>query len=45
LAKDSYFRGAGNTITYLANETAVSAAVRLENIIYGFQRAYLETHI
>jgi hypothetical protein len=39
-----YFRGAESTITNLANEAAVSAAVRLEDRIYGLQRAYLETY-
>jgi len=28
----------------LANESAASAAASLEDITYGFQRAYLETH-
>ena len=33
-----------STITNLAHERAVSAAVSLEDITLGFQRAYLETH-
>jgi hypothetical protein len=33
-----------DTITNLANESAVSAAISLENITYVLQHAYLETH-
>jgi hypothetical protein len=31
-------------ITNLANESAVSAAISLEDINFGYQRADLETH-
>jgi hypothetical protein len=33
-----------DAITNLANETAVSAAISLKDITYGFQRANMETH-
>jgi hypothetical protein len=31
-------------ITNLTHESAVNATISLEDITYGFRRAYLETH-
>jgi hypothetical protein len=44
LFSEGYFRVSGSTITNLADESGVSAAISFEDITYGFQRAYLETH-
>ena len=44
LFSEGYFRGAGSTITDLAHESAVSADIGLEDITYGIQRVYPETH-
>ena len=44
LFSEGYFHGDGSTIADLAHESAVSADIGLEDITYGIQRVYSETH-